>query len=286
MIPPKTANEHLFAAGQRLRAAQVPDPGRDARLLLADALKIAPTRLTLILPDPVPVAAAQRFERSIAARCQRQPVSHILGRRSFYGRDFIVTSDVLDPRPETECLIELALKATANMASPALLDLGTGTGCILLTLLAELPLAKGVGTDISEPVLAVARRNCDALDLASRARFTQSDWFGNVQGRFDLIVSNPPYITADEMVRLSPEVRLWEPHLALTPGGDGLSAYRKIAAEAANFLRHAGRIIVEIGTAQGPDVVAIFVQAGLVEVAFGHDLDGKARMVSGRRGAN
>ncbi|HEX9857441.1 MAG TPA: peptide chain release factor N(5)-glutamine methyltransferase, partial [Paracoccaceae bacterium] len=265
----------LRAALPRLAAAGIADAARDARHLLAHAMGIAPDRLTLHLPDTLSPEAAARFETALSARERRQPVSQITGARVFWGRSFRVTPDVLDPRPETECLIAAAL--TRPFAR--VLDLGTGSGAILLTLLAECPTATGLGTDLSAAALAVAGANAEALGLASRVDFLQSDWFADVPGQFDLIVSNPPYIAADEMAGLSPEVRDWEPHLALTPGGDGLEAYRAIAAGALRHLAPRGRLMVEIGPTQGPAVSAIFAQAGLVAPTILPDLDHRDRVV-------
>ena len=262
----------------RLRQAGVEDAARDARVLLGHALGIAPNRLTLHMSDLLPPEAAARFEAAIAARAARQPVSQITGQRLFWGRPFRVTRDVLDPRPETECLIAAALSAPFA----TVLDLGTGSGCILLTLLAERPSASGLGIDLSDAALAVARENAAALGLAARASFRASDWFAQVTGRFELIVANPPYIAAAEMPALAPEVRDWEPHLALTPGGDGLAAYRAIAAGAGAHLAPGGRLLVEIGPTQGAAVTALFRAAGLQGAAVHPDLDGRDRVVAAR----
>lgn len=274
-----TAAEALRAAIARLTAAGVPDPARDARRLLAHALDLAPDRLSLHLPDRLTAAASARLDAALTARAARQPVSQITGHRAFWGRAFRVTRDVLDPRPETETLVALALEAPFSRV----LDLGTGTGAILLTLLAERPGATGLGVDLSTAALDVARGNAQALGLSDRAELRQSDWFSAVAGAFDLIVSNPPYIAADEMTALSPEVRDWEPHLALTPGGDGLDAYRAIAAGVGAHLCPGGRLMVEIGPAQGAAVSHLFVRAGLENVAVHPDLDGRDRVVSAIR---
>lgn len=268
----------LRAAAARLSAAGVPDAMRDARLLLAHALGLAADRLTLHIGDvPAPEAEA-RFEALVEARAARAPLSHLTGQRLFWGRPFRVTPDVLDPRPETESLVALAL------AEPfaQVLDLGTGTGAILLSLLAERPGAKGLGADLSPAALAVAQDNAQALGLTARAGFVLSDWWAQVQGRFDLIVSNPPYIALAEMPALSPEVRDHEPHLALTDGGDGLAAYRAIAAQASAHLVPGGRLIVEIGATQGPEVAAILARSGLADVTIHPDLDGRDRLVAAR----
>lgn len=272
-----SANAALAAATQRLRAAGVPDASRDARRLLAHALGVAPTRLTLHLADPMPELAVEAYEQAIARRARREPVSHITGTRAFWGRDFRVTGDVLDPRPETETLVDLALQAPFRRV----LDLGTGSGCILLTLLAERPGAAGLGTDLSASALSVARDNAQRLGLTPD--FVLSDWCAAVTGSFDLIVSNPPYIAAGEMAALSPEVRQWEPQMALTPGGDGLDAYRAIAAQAPALLCPKGRLMVEIGPTQGAAVSALFQDAGLENVTVTPDLDGRDRVVSGSK---
>ncbi|GHC16626.1 release factor glutamine methyltransferase [Gemmobacter nanjingensis] len=260
----------------RLTAAGLPDAARDARLLMAHALEISADRVMLALHDPLPEAAAMRLEEAVTARLARQPVSQITGQRQFWGRSFRVTRDVLDPRPETETLVAEALAAPFSR----ILDLGTGSGAILLTLLAERSGATGIATDLSDAALEVARGNAVALGLTDRASFLQGDWFAPISGRFDLIVSNPPYIAADEMAGLSPEVREWEPHLALTPGGDGLDAYRAIAAGARDHLLPQGRLLVEIGPTQGAAVAALFTAAGLAQARILTDLDNRHRVVS------
>ncbi|MFN3145791.1 MAG: peptide chain release factor N(5)-glutamine methyltransferase [Paracoccaceae bacterium] len=274
-----TGAEALAEAIRALAAAGVPDAARDARVLLAHALEVERGRLTLIRTDPLPPVAMTRLEAAIAARAARQPVAQITGRRAFWGHEFRVTRDVLDPRPETERLVELALDAPVSRV----LDLGTGTGAILLSILADCPGATGLGTDVSPAALEVARGNADALGLADRAAFVLSDWWQGVTGSFDLIVSNPPYIAADEMAGLAPEVRDWEPHLALTPGGDGLNAYRAIAAGALAHLAPGGRLMIEIGPTQAEAVCAIFRGAGLDAPAVHADLDGRDRVIAVRR---
>ncbi len=269
----------LRAAAATLAEAGVPEPMRDARLLLAHALGIAPDRLTLHIGDPETPGAAARFAALVQARAARAPLSHLTGQRLFWGRSFHVTPDVLDPRPETETLVALAL------AEPfaRVLDLGTGTGAILLSLLAERPEATGVGADVSPAARAVAARNAQALGVAGRADLIRSDWCAGVQGCFDLIVANPPYIALAEMAGLAPEVRDHEPHLALTDGADGLSAYRAIAVQTPAHLAPGGRLMVEIGATQGAEVAAILSAAGLQAVTIHPDLDGRPRVVAARR---
>ncbi len=272
-----TVNEALTAAIQALRAADVPDAANDARILMAHALDIDRGRLTLVLPDEVGNDVMIRFSMAIDERCARKPVSHIIGTREFFGRDFIVTADVLDPRPDTELLVETALAAPFE----TVLDLGTGSGCILLSLLAENKSAKGQGSDTSPAALNIAEQNATGLGLEKRTSFIRSDWFDNIDGRFDLIVSNPPYIAAEEMPALSPEVRNWEPLIALTPGGDGLDAYRVITANAAQHLNPQGRLLVEIGPTQAGAVCSLFEDAGFDGITTLQDIDGRDRVVIG-----
>ena len=275
MSRPGTAAAALAEAVRHLAGAGIADPARDARRLLAHALGLPAARLTLVLGDPLSPAAAAAFAAAIAERARHRPVAQITGSRSFWGRDFLVTADTLDPRPETETLVAAALARPAARV----LDLGTGTGCILLSLLAEWPGATGLGTDVSAAALDVARRNAAALGLGDRAGFVLADWAADLSGPFDLIVSNPPYIAQDEIAGLSPDVRDWEPMLALSPGGDGLAAYRAILPQTAALLAPDGRVLVEIGAAQGPAVAAIGRAAGFAASIL-PDLDGRDRVVS------
>ncbi|GAA6196792.1 peptide chain release factor N(5)-glutamine methyltransferase [Pseudophaeobacter arcticus] len=276
-----TAAQAMASAAARLRAAGVDDPARDARLLLAHAARIEASRVTLIAPEELDPDVAERYEQLIALRAVRVPVSHLLGEREFYGRRFKVSKDVLDPRPETETLIEVALAQPFERV----LDLGLGSGCILVTLLAETPQATGLGVDLSEAACLQASANALLHRVEARIDIQQSDWFSNVSGSFDLIVSNPPYIALDEMADLSPEVREHEPDLALTDGGDGLAAYRALAAGVGAHLRPDGRLCLEIGPTQGPAVAAMLQQAGLTHIAILPDLDGRDRVVFARNGA-
>nr|WP_319250739.1 peptide chain release factor N(5)-glutamine methyltransferase [uncultured Celeribacter sp.] len=272
-----TVQQALVQGTRRLAGAEIAGAGRDARLLMAHVLEIAPDRLTLVLPDPILAEQAHAFQAAVARRAAHEPVSHILGRRQFFGRVFEVSGDVLDPRPETEILIEVALQRPFA----SVLDLGTGSGAILLSLLSEQPLAKGLGTDLSEAALAVARRNAEQLGLSARARFQQADWWQGTEGQFDLIVSNPPYIARDEMPDLAPELS-HEPRMALTDEADGLSAYRTIAAGARQHLAPRGRIVMEIGPTQGDAVADMLLAEGFKAVRVHPDFDGRDRVVSGQ----
>lgn len=270
-----TAAVAMAAATAKLRAAGVPDPARDARLLLAHAAKVDAARITLIAPEEIAPEISERYENLISLRAVRVPVSHLVGERAFYGRRFKVSREVLDPRPETETLIEAALAAPFERV----LDLGTGSGCILVTLLAERETARGVGVDLSENACLQASANAVLHDVQSRAQITQSDWFSAVEGRFDLIVSNPPYLARKEMDDIAPELALHEPAMALTDGADGLSVYRLLAAKAQGYLSAQGRVLAEIGWQQGPAVHAIFSAAGWADVVILPDLDGRDRVI-------
>lgn len=277
-----TVSTALAAGIARLRAAGVEDPARDARRLMAHVLGIDPGRLSLAGPEPLPGAAEPLWQAALEARLARQPVAQIIGKRAFYGRDFAVTRDTLDPRPETELLVDLALLAPFTRV----LDIGTGTGCILLTLLAERPAAGGIGTDLSAAALAVAEANARAHQLENRAELCRTAWAGGISGRFDLIVSNPPYISEEELPMLAPEVRLWEPHMALSPGADGYAAYRAILQQIGDLAGPGTRLLFEIGATQAAGVGDLCRQAGWDQVTVHRDLNGHDRVVSAIRSPN
>jgi release factor glutamine methyltransferase len=274
-----TAGEALAAAAARLRAAGVESPARDARILLAHAASVDAARITLIAPEDLAPAIAERFEALISLRAIRVPVSHLIGEREFYGRRFKVSREVLDPRPETEVLVEAAL------AEPfaSVLDLGTGSGCILVTLLAERSGAVGLGVDLSEAACLQASANAVLHNVAARAEIRQSDWFAAVEGKFDLIVANPPYLSAAEMDSVALELSRHEPRMALTDEGDGLSAYRAIAMGAAAHLAPDGWLLLEIGCAQASEVRHILAESGWGELRTLTDMDGRDRVVKAAR---
>ena len=271
----QTGADLLPDAITRLKNAGVPDAARDARRLLAHAIGCAPDRLVLHTHDKMGADQRARFEDAIAAREARQPVSHILGIREFFGRDFKVNQRVLDPRPETETLVAEAL----NHSFQSVLDLGTGSGAILLSLLAERPQASGVGVDISEDALAVAKHNAASLGLEGRVHWVQSDWLENVEDRYDLIVCNPPYIDKAVYDGLDAEPRTWEPRIALTPGDDGLVVYRALAPMLLQYLNPGARVLFEIGFDQGAQVSGFLEGAGFQTVGILPDLDGRDRVV-------
>jgi len=251
---------------------------RKGAAMLAEAGIADPQREARLLWRATPDADHAGFFARVAQRAGRVPLSQILGYRDFYDHRFIVTSEVLDPRPDTETLVKTALQAPFSRV----LDLGTGSGCILLSLIAAMGQASGTGTDISDAALGVARQNAERLGLADRAAIIASDWFAAVAGEFDLIVSNPPYIAANEMDDLQPEVRLHEPRIALTDEADGLSGYRRIIAGALDHLTSGGRLIFEIGPSQAQAVSQMMQDAGLQQIRVIPDLDGRDRVVAGR----
>ncbi|NOR63221.1 MAG: peptide chain release factor N(5)-glutamine methyltransferase [Rhodobacteraceae bacterium] len=259
-----------------LGAAGIEGPERDARVLLAHVMDIDQAGLMARMNDTLPQSVLYGMDRVVAVRSLHQPVSHITGKRGFWNHEFLVNSDVLDPRPDTETLVAAALEQPFN----TVLDLGTGSGAIVLSLLAERPQAMGVATDISAKALDTARRNAGRIGVADRVQFKESDWFESVSGQFDLIVSNPPYIADSEMQSLAPEVRDWEPHLALTPGGDGLSAYRHIAQGLKAVLAPGGRAFFEIGYRQAIDVNEIFTKAGFTQLKVLPDMSGHDRVIA------
>jgi release factor glutamine methyltransferase len=264
----------LADATARLKAAGVPEPARDARRLMAAALGLAPDRLVLA-PEALPQPAATAFARMVAERARYRPVAQIVGARAFWGRDFLVSAAVLDPRPETETLVALALGGPRA----SVLDLGTGSGAILVTLLAEWPEARGLGIDIDPAALAVAAENAARHGVAARAAFRRGDWTEGLTARFELVVANPPYLAAAEIETLAPDVRDWEPRHALTAGPTGLEAYLRIAAGLPAVLAPGGRALLEVGAGQGGAVAEILRRAGLRLIALHPDLDGRDRVV-------
>ncbi|MFT5870877.1 MAG: release factor glutamine methyltransferase [Paracoccaceae bacterium] len=269
-------------ADLRTTLCAIMDPSaaaREARLIVQHVTGWSGAALSARLRDPMLADGIVQIAALSQRRLARQPLPQILGQWAFYDRMFRVTSDVLCPRPDTETLIELALAAPFQ----SFVDLGTGSGAIAITLLAERPDARGIASDISSAALAIAQENADQLGVADRLMFVQSDWFTNVEGQFDLIVSNPPYVAAHDYERLAPEVTEWEPCLALTPGGDGLSAYRILATQAPAHLMPGGRLMVEIGWDQGRQVADIFSEAGFIAVQIHSDINNKQRVVEGRK---
>lgn len=278
------------AARDRLIAAGVDQPVLDARLLLEAGASV--TRLDIVT-DPrrslsdEQVAAVGAL---VARRVAREPVSHILGKKAFWTLDLNVSPAVLTPRPETEFLVEAALKALAPTSPARILDVGVGSGAVLLAVLAERDLASGIGLDVSADALAVARGNAEMLKLDNRADFHLGDWrlgdcAANFAEQFDVVVSNPPYIASDEIDALGPEVSQHEPRIALDGGPDGLDAYRAIIARLADWLKPGGAFAFEVGKGQAGAVEALVTAAGYEIGPARADLAGIPRVVNGRREA-
>jgi release factor glutamine methyltransferase len=266
---------------QSFSQAGVEDAKVDARALLCHALHIDRARLISDSERILEAREIAAISALAARRLRREPVSRIRGRKEFWSLTLNVTPAVLTPRPETETVVEAALDALGRdgmkMESLRILDIGTGSGALLLALLSELPSAVGVGTDISEAALEVARANAERNGLAARCNFVACDIAASVQGAFDLIVSNPPYISRGEIATLEPEVRDYAPAVALDGGNDGLDCYRAIAKDARRLLAPGGCLIVELGAGQEAEVRTLFTQAGLQVSQARADLAGIPR---------
>ena len=273
-----TAGRFIAAAAARLEAAGVEGARRDARLLLAAALGAGPEALLARPERLLDSAEAAHAEALIARRVAREPVARILGKREFWGLAFKVTPAVLDPRPDSETLVRAVLdRLDGRTADLDILDLGTGSGCLLLALLSELPGARGLGVDISEAALEVARENAGILGFSSRAHFRQSSWGAGLEGSWQVIVNNPPYIKETEFEGLAPEVARHDPRLALAGGPDGLDAYRALLPQAARLLAPGGLLALEVGIDQQEAVEALVKSVDLVPLGRVRDLGGIER---------
>ena len=269
-------------ARARLEAAGLVGPVIDARLLVEAA---ADATRADIVADPHRALTAEQeatLESYISRREHREPVSHILGRKGFWKIMLNVTPDVLTPRPDTETVVEWVLRDFPEQAAWSVLDLGVGSGAIILSVLAERPAARGLGVDVSEEALAVARENAANLGLGGRLALLRGDWTAGLgEATFDLVVCNPPYIASHVIDTLEPEVRDHEPRIALEGGADGLTHYRRLAPEILRVLKPGGRFAVEIGYDQKTAVETLFRQAGARDVQTLRDLGDRDRVVAG-----
>lgn len=273
-----TTRDHAMRMlGARLRQAGLPAPDLDARILVQAACGANDIEMIREPGTMLTKAEEERLAEWERRRLAREPVSRILGSREFWGLTFAVTPATLDPRPDSETLVETALDLLRDVQSPRILDLGTGTGCLLLALLHERPDATGLGVDLSEGALAVAASNASALGLSARASFVESEWAANVEGRFDLVISNPPYIVHADIAGLDEEVRLHDPMLALDGGADGLDAYRAIARLLPDHLTQTGHAVIELGAGQAQEVARLFESAGFRVPRVVPDLGGIPR---------
>jgi release factor glutamine methyltransferase len=277
----RTRRAALKEAVALMKAAGLDTPVLDARLIVQHALGVDWQTLFLKEDQALDADALNRLESGLARRAAHEPVSRIVGRRHFWTLDLAVSPDTLDPRPETETVIEAALAALPDRSSPLrLLDLGTGTGAILLALLKEFPAATGIGVDLSPGALGIARTNAASHGLADRAEFVEGSWTDRVGGVFDLIVSNPPYIATGDLAALPPDVRDYDPCGALDGGADGLDAYRTILPALPGLLAPGGLAILELGAGQAEAVTGIAEEHGLGGVGCRADLSGIERAVS------
>lgn len=279
----------LRRATAKLRRAGIEDAGNDARRLLGWVLGLSAAELLSRPERPLSRAESQRFDQCVARRRDHEPVARIIGARDFYGRSFAVSPATLDPRPDSETLIEAALECAGRegwRARPLrLLDVGTGSGCLLLTLLAELPNAVGVGTDVSEAALDVARNNAQRLGLAGRVEWRVHDALEGVEGPFDMLVCNPPYVRSSDIGQLAPEVSRFDPRLALDGGDDGLHFFRRLFRRVSIVVPD-GWIVLEVGYDQADAVAGLLGSAipalgpGAIEIR--RDVTGTRRCVATR----
>ena len=282
-----SVSEAMQLVANSFKLAGIEDAQVDARLLIGHALHLDRARLVAQSDRVLEAREITVISALAARRLKREPVSRILGQKEFWSLPLRVTPDVLVPRPETETVVEVALdfvvRGGLRMEKLRILDVGTGSGALLLALLRELPNAIGTGTDVSPAALDVARANAAQCGLESRCSFVVCDIAAGVQGPFDLLVSNPPYIAHGEIASLAPEVRDYDPNVALDGGEDGLAAYRAIAAEALQLLAAGGRLFVELGAGQEAAVRTLFTNAGLTVGAARKDLAGISRVLGAGR---
>jgi release factor glutamine methyltransferase len=261
----------------RLRQAGVPNAELDARLLVQAATGADDIEMIREPGKPVGEEEEALLAKYEKRRLGREPVSKILGLREFWGLSFAVTKATLDPRPDSETLVEAALKYLRGIERPRLLDLGTGSGCLLLALLASRKDAQGLGVDVSPDAISVARNNAERLGIGMRASFEVSDWTDMDPASFDLVISNPPYIASAEIEGLEDEVRLFDPRLALDGGEDGFDAYRSLAHLLPRFMTPQAHAVIELGTGQAAEACAMFSGHSLEIVEIANDLAGMSR---------
>ena len=278
---PATAAGLLQKGQEQLRLAGIDTAELDARLLLQEATGWSHARLVGASEESVDPSTASIYTQFLTRRSNREPVSKIVGCREFWSLDFIVNPSVLDPRPDTETLVEAVLAAIDDKsAALTIVDLGTGSGCILVALLSELPNAQGIAVDKSPEALAVAQQNAQHHGVADRITFTCSNWGQALPDACcDIVVSNPPYIESDDLPGLMPEVLHHDPAMALDGGDDGLTAYRQIAADLPRLLVAGGQAYLELGAGQGPDVSALLEEVGASNIRVIDDLAGIGRCI-------
>jgi release factor glutamine methyltransferase len=273
-----TVGEALGRAAKDLRDARIERPEAEARILVEAASGRGRGQIFAFPEHGLTDEQRDVLDAMVARRRAREPVSRILGRREFWSLDFAVGPATLDPRPDSETLVSAVLaRAPDRNATLEILDLGTGTGCLLLALLSELPRAKGLGIDAAADAVTVAERNASALGLGARAAFKSGDWARGISAQFDVVISNPPYIESTAIDGLAPEVSRYDPRAALDGGVDGLSAYRALIPQAAERLKPGGLLALEIGAGQAAAVRALAGDAGLTDLGSAQDLAGIER---------
>lgn len=284
-LVPSTLGDALAAARSRLAAAGIPDAATDARVLAQSAFGGDRAFLLTGRTAAPPPHGWTVLQAMVDRRVNGEPVSRILGCREFWSLPLRITPDTLDPRPDTETVVQVALERIGGRDRPlTLLDLGTGSGCILLALLSELPRASGIGIDRSAGAVRVARGNAEALGLSDRCRFAVGDWASAIRpSSIDMAVCNPPYVRAGSIDHLQPEVAQHDPRNALDGGADGLAAYRELAPALAKVLRPGGLAVLEIGIGQADSVARLLKGVGFNNLCKNLDFSGTLRCVSGQK---
>ncbi len=272
--------EMLYSGAMRLKQAGILGARLDTRLLLAAAMGVAPEVLLMQQDRYLTAEQEQCFRHYIQRRLNREPVSRILENREFWSIDFIISPDVLDPRADSEILVESALEFARTLGNaPYVLDIGTGSGCLLLSLLSELPQATGTGVDVNTGALEIARRNTQRLGMSERVRMIYDDWGAGLAESFDIILSNPPYIPHSDVHGLEPEVKNFDPKQALDGGEDGFSCYRALLPVVKSRLAPAGRAFIESGYGQADEIIRIAASCGLEAITTKPDLAGVTRCI-------
>jgi release factor glutamine methyltransferase len=283
MSSPETIGSVTSTVAQALTEAGFDEPRRRARRVIAAALALSPTEVFAGLDRMVTDAESERVSTLLARIVAHEPLSRILGVREFWGLEFLLSPDTLDPRPESETIVEAVLARLPDRGRAyRILDLGTGSGCLLLALLSERPMATGVGVDCTCGAANAARDNARRLGLAGRARFAVGDWAAAITGPFDAVVANPPYIASSVIATLAPEVRDFDPHIALDGGADGLAAYRAIARDLPRLLMPGGIFAGELGFGQGRAVAETIASVGLAVETIIPDLADIPRCIVAR----
>ncbi len=282
-IDTQTSGAAVLAVNQRLAEAGVGNPRLDSRLLVAHVLGLNLTQLFSYPETLLSEFQLEKLRKLTQRRVSREPIARILGHREFWSLNFKVDESTLVPRPDSETLVEAVMERITNRNTPvSILDLGTGSGCLLLAILSELKLASGLGVDLSEQALKIAALNAKYLNLEDRARFLHSNWFEKIDKKerpFDIIISNPPYISDDDITRLEPDVSKYDPYVALSGGADGLNAYRELMPEMLKFITFDGIIAVEIGMGQALNVIQYGEASGLQLDQIFKDIAGLERVL-------